>query len=58
MSSQAGANALPVAEYTLAMILLATKGIPRARDRYWAVRGGVDVGTGAAGDKGMGHTAS
>jgi phosphoglycerate dehydrogenase-like enzyme len=43
VSSQAWANALPVAEYTLAMILLAAKGVPRARDRYWAVRGGVDV---------------
>ncbi len=43
VSSQAWANALPVAEYTLAMILLTAKGVPRARDRYWAVRGGVDV---------------
>ena len=43
VSSQAWANALPVAEYTLAMILLAAKGVPRARDRYRAVRGGVDV---------------
>ena len=43
VSSQAWANALPVAEYTLAMILLRAKGVPRARDRYWAVRGGVDV---------------
>ena len=43
VSSQAWANALPVAEYTLAMILLSAKGVLRARDRYWAVRGGVDV---------------
>jgi phosphoglycerate dehydrogenase-like enzyme len=43
VSSQAWANALPVAEYTLAMILLAAKGVLQARDRYSAVRGGVDV---------------
>jgi phosphoglycerate dehydrogenase-like enzyme len=43
VSSQAWANALPVAEYTLAMILLSAKGVLRARDRYWAVRGHVDV---------------
>jgi phosphoglycerate dehydrogenase-like enzyme len=43
VSSQAWANALPVAEYTLAMIVLAAKGVLRMRDRYRAGCGGVDV---------------
>ncbi|MFD8231805.1 hydroxyacid dehydrogenase [Streptomyces sp. NPDC059696] len=38
VSSAAGANALPVAEYTLAMILLAGKGVLAARDRLRATR--------------------
>jgi phosphoglycerate dehydrogenase-like enzyme len=43
VSSQAWANALPVAEYTLAMILLAAKGVLRAQDRYRAMMGPIDV---------------
>ena len=43
VSSQAWANALPVAEYTLAMILLSAKGVLRMQDRYREVRGRVDV---------------
>ncbi|CAK7280997.1 D-3-phosphoglycerate dehydrogenase [Streptomyces misionensis JCM 4497] len=39
VSSAADANALPVAEYALAMILLANKRALRTRDRYRAVRG-------------------
>ncbi|RAJ56270.1 phosphoglycerate dehydrogenase-like enzyme [Streptomyces sp. PsTaAH-130] len=41
LSSAADANALPVAEYALAMILLANKRALAARDRYRAVRGQV-----------------
>lgn len=43
ISSQAWANALPVAEYTLAMILLAAKGTFGARHRYRAERSMFDV---------------
>lgn len=43
VSSQAWANALPVAEYTVAMILLAGKGVLRMRDRYRNARAHVDV---------------
>jgi len=43
VSSQARANALPVAEYTLAMILLSAKGVLRMRDHYRESRGPVDV---------------
>jgi phosphoglycerate dehydrogenase-like enzyme len=43
VSSQAWANALPVAEYALAMILLAAKGTLRAGRRYRAQRGRIDV---------------
>lgn len=39
VTSAAAANALPVAEYALAMILLANKRIFRLRDRYREVRG-------------------
>ncbi len=38
VTSAAAANALPVAEYTLAMILLANKKILRLRERYREVR--------------------
>jgi phosphoglycerate dehydrogenase-like enzyme len=38
VSSAAAANALPVAEYTLAMILLAGKGVLAARERLRATR--------------------
>lgn len=38
VSSQAWANAVPVAEYTLAMILLAAKGVFRAQRQYRAAR--------------------
>ncbi|MBA9048092.1 phosphoglycerate dehydrogenase-like enzyme [Streptomyces phaeogriseichromatogenes] len=41
LSSAADANALPVAEYALAMILLANKRALTTRDRYRAVRGQV-----------------
>jgi phosphoglycerate dehydrogenase-like enzyme len=43
LSSQAGANALPVAEYTLAMILLELKGVRRAEQSYRRTRREVDV---------------
>jgi phosphoglycerate dehydrogenase-like enzyme len=43
VSSQAWANALPVAEYTLAMILLSAKGVLRMRDRYRKTLGKIDV---------------
>jgi phosphoglycerate dehydrogenase-like enzyme len=43
LSSQAGANALPVAEYTLAMILLELKGIRRIEQAYRAGRREIDV---------------
>ncbi|GHG83872.1 2-hydroxyacid dehydrogenase [Amycolatopsis acidiphila] len=43
LSSQAGANALPVAEYTLAMILLELKGVRLAEQVYRAERDEVDV---------------
>jgi phosphoglycerate dehydrogenase-like enzyme len=43
VSSQAWANALPVAEYTLAMILLAAKGTLRAERHYRAQRRRFDV---------------
>jgi phosphoglycerate dehydrogenase-like enzyme len=43
VSSQTWANALPVAEYTLAMILLSAKDVLRIRDRYREARGQVDV---------------
>ncbi len=49
VSSQAWANALPVAEYTLAMILLAAKGVLRAQDRYRAAMGPVEVHSELAG---------
>jgi phosphoglycerate dehydrogenase-like enzyme len=39
VTTAAQANARPVAEYTLAMILLAMKGVPDARERF---RGGAD----------------
>ena len=38
VSSQAWANALPVAEYTLAMILMSAKGVLRMRDHYREAR--------------------
>jgi phosphoglycerate dehydrogenase-like enzyme len=43
LSSQAPTNALPVAEYTLAMILLELKGVPAVGRTYRAARGQVDV---------------
>ena len=43
VSSQAWANALPVAEYTLAIILLSAKGLLRMRDRYRKTLGKIDV---------------
>lgn len=43
LSSQAPANALPVAEYTLAMILLELKGVRIAEAEYAAARGAIDV---------------
>ncbi|MFJ3441475.1 hydroxyacid dehydrogenase [Streptomyces sp. NPDC086081] len=46
VSSAAAANALPVAEYTLAMILLAGKGVLAARERLRATR--VSAGWGVA----------
>jgi len=39
VTSAAAANAVPVAEYTLAAILFANKRVLRARDRYREVRG-------------------
>ncbi|MBP0461793.1 hydroxyacid dehydrogenase [Streptomyces montanisoli] len=42
VSSAAGANALPVAEYTLAAILFAGKGVLASALRYRAVRAGHD----------------
>jgi phosphoglycerate dehydrogenase-like enzyme len=43
ISSQAPTNALPVAEYTLAMILLELKGVLPIQEVYRATRGEVDV---------------
>jgi phosphoglycerate dehydrogenase-like enzyme len=43
VSTAADANARPVAEYTLAMILLANKAAPRAERLYRARRGRVDA---------------
>lgn len=43
ISSQAAANALPVAEYTLAMILLELKGVPVTERLYRAAKDGIDV---------------
>jgi phosphoglycerate dehydrogenase-like enzyme len=43
VSSQAWANALPVAEYTPAMILMSAKGVLRMRDHYREAQGQVDV---------------
>jgi phosphoglycerate dehydrogenase-like enzyme len=43
ISSQAPTNALPVAEYTLAMILLELKGVLPIQEVYRARRGEVDV---------------
>jgi phosphoglycerate dehydrogenase-like enzyme len=43
VSSQAWANALPVAEYAVAMILLSAKGVHRLQGRYRATKGNVDV---------------
>lgn len=43
ISSQAGANALPVAEYTLAMILLELKGVPVTEHIYREARAAIDV---------------
>jgi phosphoglycerate dehydrogenase-like enzyme len=43
VSTAAAANAVPVAEYTLAMILLANKDIRRMAKAYEQRRGGVDV---------------
>ena len=43
VSSQAWANALAVAEYAVAMILLSAKGVHRMQGRYLAAKGGVDV---------------
>jgi phosphoglycerate dehydrogenase-like enzyme len=43
ISSQAEANALPVAEYTLAMILLELKGVRTTEHTYRAARNAIDV---------------
>lgn len=43
VSSQAAANAQPVAEYCLAMILLTLKGVPAVAEAYAAARSAVDV---------------
>jgi phosphoglycerate dehydrogenase-like enzyme len=43
VSSAADANAVPVAEYTLAMILLANKGVPAAARAYRARREAMDL---------------
>jgi phosphoglycerate dehydrogenase-like enzyme len=43
VSTAAAANAVPVAEYTLAMILLANKDIPRMAKAYEQRRAGVDL---------------
>ncbi|WP_299040158.1 hydroxyacid dehydrogenase [uncultured Pseudokineococcus sp.] len=43
VSSQARLNALPVAEYALATILLSLKGVLLARSRYREARGPLDV---------------
>lgn len=43
LSSLAPANALPVAEYTLAMVLLELKGVPAAAATYRHARRAVDV---------------
>jgi phosphoglycerate dehydrogenase-like enzyme len=43
LSSHAAANALPVAEYALAMILLELKGVRDAEQRYRAARAEIDV---------------
>jgi phosphoglycerate dehydrogenase-like enzyme len=43
VSSVAHANALPVAEYTVAMILLANKGIPMLAREYQSGRAAVDL---------------
>jgi len=42
-SSQAAANTVPVAEYTLAMVILALKQVPRAARLYAERRGDLDV---------------
>lgn len=49
VSSQAWANALPVAEYALAMILLAAKGVLRAQSAYRSAKGADDMQDGLAG---------
>src|SRR3954447_22204352 len=43
VSTAADANAVPVAEYTLAMILLANKGVHRAAREYARRRGAMDL---------------
>lgn len=43
VSTAAAANAVPVAEYTLAMILLANKGVRRMAKAYEQRRGGLDL---------------
>jgi len=43
LSSQAAANALPVSEYTVAMILLELKGVPITERLYRRERGAIDV---------------
>ena len=49
VSSQAWANALPVAEYALAMILLTAKGVLGAEHRYRATRARIDTHAALAG---------
>jgi phosphoglycerate dehydrogenase-like enzyme len=56
ISSQAAANAMPVAEYTLAMILLELKGVPVAERLYRAVRNGIDVDDALANHGSYGRT--
>jgi phosphoglycerate dehydrogenase-like enzyme len=46
VSSAAAANAVPVAEYTLAMILLANKAVPMLAAAYRARRGALDLRAG------------
>lgn len=55
VSSQAWANALPVAEYTVSMILLAAKGVFRAQRRYRADRRRFDLLAELAGHGGFGR---
>jgi phosphoglycerate dehydrogenase-like enzyme len=55
ISSQAPTNALPVAEYTLAMILLELKGVHAIEHTYRAARGEVDVDAILAGSGNFGR---